>query len=553
MSVVPSTSEAIAGSSASNQVPQAEDATRNPTVAAGSDDLIRPKQLLPPPPVGPLPIDPGTIDPTDSSAAALARSAASSLAFIFKRPPLRFFRPVKISTYGALQVMAEERGKPVSIKFVRSVIKTEGSTRFILNHVLPPFCFNTVIGLTLFTTYTTAENQLSSSDLTLHPYLVPALAGGIAGAAQSLISAPLDNLRLLQAIRSDSDHLRNFKFKGWIPLLKKVFLPLSHPIHSSPRSTNSEKSKLWASRGSSMLGLSILKDSIGFATFFSLFQIGRDLGKRSAGSVDQSIYIMWTRSDAQGFDESQRGWTGRILQSFVIVLSGATAGWAYGIVAEPFERIRRVLWQARFDWASMNLYDQSDRHQTQSSHRPSSKSSPSCHAHQDRHRLYDFTPKARSIDSKTSKTKAPASNKVDLTGPPNLSSNLEQERHRLKEIKTKHSTIFRSERPPSVFQALEIIRLARSGEDRSNRFVSILRRGFKNKLIDSTSTTGMKLDELVKPVRLIHHTHSKGSLSLRPKIVPNHTSRVTGFKSFILSPYSVGFFVWAVCSGDLSA
>jgi hypothetical protein len=64
--------------------------------ATSSHVPISPVLALPPPPVGPLPLDPGSLDPTaGSSAAAIARSAASSMAFIFKRPPLRFFRPVK--------------------------------------------------------------------------------------------------------------------------------------------------------------------------------------------------------------------------------------------------------------------------------------------------------------------------------------------------------------------------------------------------------------------------------------------------------------------------
>ncbi|KAA1112369.1 hypothetical protein PGTUg99_012523 [Puccinia graminis f. sp. tritici] len=504
--------------------------------------LNQPVHLLPPPPAGPLPLDPGSIDSTaGSSAAAIARSAASSMAFIFKRPPLRFFRPVKISTYGALQAMAEERGRPVSIKFVQSVIKKEGPWKFILNHALPPFCFNTLIGLTLFTTYTTAENELLRSEPHLHPYLVPALAGSAAGAAQSLISAPLDNLRLLQVSQSNSGigssaSSTKVHFKGWIPLLKQVMLPLSLNSHPTSSSTDSERFKLWAGRGWGMLGLSVVKDSLGFASFFTIFQIGRDLGKRLANSVDRSIHIVWTGSQDDQEFVGARGWTGRILQSCVIVLSGATAGWAYGIIAEPFETLRRALWQARLDWASVhlnNIRSNKTKLTSKSSPHPTQHAHPPSHTHSHHSNSIGF--KGIRLGHYLRSKKAKVNHHTALP-----SSISQVQPHKV------CAPLMQSNKPPSIMKILNHNFQKRpQGFRIFSELISIIKRP-KIRLTDSNSTNGMKLDASEHLFHSFHTRSKKKPLSLKA------ATRVTRFRSFIFSPYSIGFFVWAVYSGDLT-
>ena len=71
--------------------------------------------------------------------------------------------------------------------------------RFFPKHVLPPLTINALIGLTLFTTYTTTESLLHARfDSPAATYLmIPFVSGAFAGAAQTLISAPLDNARHL--------------------------------------------------------------------------------------------------------------------------------------------------------------------------------------------------------------------------------------------------------------------------------------------------------------------------------------------------------------------
>ncbi|GAA6062420.1 hypothetical protein JCM10212_006055 [Sporobolomyces blumeae] len=132
-----------------------------------------------------------------STFAAVSRALAATLAFMFKRP-IRLFRPVKISTWAGIQAIAEEQGRSVSPAFVRALVRKEG-WKFIPRHVLPPMLVNTTIGLTLFWTYTTSERYFLPPDPApvLEFLYVPFVSGSLAGAAQSLLSAPLDNARLL--------------------------------------------------------------------------------------------------------------------------------------------------------------------------------------------------------------------------------------------------------------------------------------------------------------------------------------------------------------------
>lgn len=437
--------------------------------------------------------------------------------------------------------MAEERGRPVSLKFVQSVVKKEGPWRFIFNHALPPFCFNTVIGLALFTTYTAAENHILKSEPHLHPYLVPALAGGVAGAAQSFISAPLDNLRLLQVSQpspaglgpsSSSSSSKHVQFKGWIPLLKQVMLPLS--LNTSSDMKDAERFKLWASRGTGMVGLSVVKDSIGFATFFMIFQIGRDWGRRLATTVDRSMHIVWTDPEGEQGFVGERGWTGRILQSCVIVLSGATAGWAYGIVAEPFEALRRVLWQARLDWASIHLNAYQNNHTSKAANKSFSKTGHHLHTHPHRHHprfVVNFKGTRLGHFWKAKKPK------------PALPGGSPPEPHTQKIQKA----MMESDKPPSISSILKYkVRNRRQQVGLLRELVSDMTRP-KIRLTDSSTTNAMKSDA---PQTLFHASRTRA----RSKIGSlKAASRVTRFRSFVFSPYAVGFFVWAVCSGDLTA
>ncbi|GAA5903571.1 hypothetical protein JCM6882_002988 [Rhodosporidiobolus microsporus] len=307
-----------------------------------------------------------------SATAALSRALAGMLAFMFKRP-IRLFRPVKISTWAGIQAIAEEQGRSVTPGFVRGLLRQEG-WRFIPRHVLPPLFVNTAIGLTLFTAYTTSETLLLPffTSPSTHLLLVPFLSGAFAGAAQALLSAPLDNARLLlfrrqrflrlsHAASSSNPRVRRTRlaakasaggvpFVSWLSLLRdSVFQSSRNAIGGTAAATARERleqGRRWARRGWSLFNLSLVKDACGFGVFFLIFEVGRE-GARVAGLNYDGIDP--DKPEEEG--KQRRSASGLVLQSLGILISGGLAGWVFGLVARPFERMRGAIWEGRARWA----------------------------------------------------------------------------------------------------------------------------------------------------------------------------------------------------------
>ncbi|BGP26794.1 mitochondrial carrier protein [Rhodotorula toruloides] len=293
---------------------------------------------------------------------------------MFKRP-VRLFRPVKISTWAGIQAIAEEHGRSVTPGFVRGLLRKEG-WRFFPKHVFPPLAINATIGLTLFTAYTTSESQLTPRfDSPAASFLlIPFISGSLAGAAQSLISAPLDNARLLllrrqrflRLAKADSHNPRlrrlhtlrlatsaaGTPFVSWWGLLRDAVFQSARTAGLGGAAATTARDRLeqgrrWARRGWSLFGLSLVKDSVGFGIFFVIFEVGRE-ASRIAG-------LNWDGIDphkAEDIEEKQRRTpTGLVLQSLGILISGGIAGWIFSIIARPFERMRGAIWEGRSKWA----------------------------------------------------------------------------------------------------------------------------------------------------------------------------------------------------------
>lgn len=104
-----------------------------------------------------------------------------------------------------------------------------------------------------------------------------------------------------------------------------------------------------------------MRDSLGFAVFFSIFELSRTLAKRAGKAVDRFQANLKKRTQAIGFsidldamlenDLVPRGWTGRVVQAVVIVMTGIFAGVGYGIVGRPFDRARTVVWNGLEEWS----------------------------------------------------------------------------------------------------------------------------------------------------------------------------------------------------------
>jgi len=291
-----------------------------------------------------------------------------------------------------------------------------------------------------------------------------------------------------------------------------------------------------------MVGLSVMKDCLGFSTFFTIFQIGRDWGRRLASTVDRSMHIVSSQGPEQDGDVvGDRGWTGRILQSCVIVLSGATAGWAYGIVAEPFETLRRSLWLARLHWAATHHpYNSrpSKLANKPSSHTLQARQHSSLMSHFKGHHLRSY------FFGRSKKSK--------LVPPPSVPKNRGPSvvQKMMKEGSDEAPTILRV-----LKHKVEKHRRGRgTGLMEAMKWVAM---GGKSRPTDSSATQGMKMQAVGGTGSSSSSSGGRFStprapLNGPPRPSPPPAIRVARFRSFILSPYSLGFFVWAVCSGDLS-
>ncbi|KAL8286466.1 hypothetical protein RQP46_004483 [Phenoliferia psychrophenolica] len=259
--------------------------------------------------------------------------------------------------------------------------------RFFPNHVLPPLFLNALIGFTLFFTYSTTSTYLAPT-LPPHSPLVAFIAGSVAGAAQSLISAPLDNARLLllrrqrllrQYTRSSHSRLDRHHglaatkpFTGWLSLLRTAvfhspstsLLPSTLPdtalTPEARRKLALNRARNWARRGWSLWGLSLSKDAVAFGVFFTLFEQGRKVargvGLRYDGLNESDYLVADTEEDdfAYAATKPHRSKASLALQATLLLVAGAVAGWSFSLVARPFERIRGAIWEGRARWAELD-------------------------------------------------------------------------------------------------------------------------------------------------------------------------------------------------------
>lgn len=132
------------------------------------------------------------------------------------------------------------------------------------------------------------------------------------------------------------------------------------------RAARIQQGRQWARRGWSLWGLSLSKDAICFGVFFTIFEVGRE-GARKVGLAWDGIVeeerIPTIRKDEAGDEHEysddweggtrkrRRSFPSLVLQSFLILTSGAVAGLCFALVARPFDRARAAIWEGRSVWA----------------------------------------------------------------------------------------------------------------------------------------------------------------------------------------------------------
>lgn len=131
---------------------------------------------------------------------------------------------------------------------------------FLPHLLLPPLLVNTTIGFCLFEVYSITESRLlqkhypkqdttpisdtlvpaAQFDPSFTPLWIVAMAGGAAGAAQCIVSAPLDNVRIILSSnmnkrkgQSHSVHLRHPLGISWRAIARAAILPFAPEVTRS--------------------------------------------------------------------------------------------------------------------------------------------------------------------------------------------------------------------------------------------------------------------------------------------------------------------------------
>lgn len=359
----------------------------------------------------------------ESLGGALARALVGTLAFIF-RAPVRLFRPVKLSSWNLLEAMAKREGRSLSLRYIRTILKREKST-FFPHLLLPPLLVNTTIGFCLFEVYSLTESSLLAKhypkrdyNATISDSLMPteeespsftplwivAIAGGSAGAAQCIVSAPLDNVRIILSSNigknrgHQSSHLRHPLGISWRAVARAAVLPFAPDVTRSKlvdevaKGGQSKSSKsdaaaskentrlLWEKRikrwrggvhGAGLI-MSLARDSVGFSAFFVVFEMSRRLAFKASLGVDRALAMINSsailpvgQSKREVLDESyrvegtspgdvsysqSRTKIGRSVAALVLVIGGAIGAALYEFVGRPAELMRIVIWEGRKAW-----------------------------------------------------------------------------------------------------------------------------------------------------------------------------------------------------------
>ncbi|KAK6201184.1 mitochondrial carrier protein [Scheffersomyces amazonensis] len=286
-----------------------------------------------------------------SLSAAGIRALIYQLQALYLRTPVKLFRPSRFDYLAYVRELAHKHNnikeKPYrfsthsSLGMLITVAKKEGF-RFIPDQVLPPLIANSLTGLILYGTYLTALDHYNGShfqtnkrhDFNYYSPIDTWKAGFLAGSIQSLAAAPVDAIYT----RSNVAELLNGKNQNlWVYGINKL----------------KEVGLVGVFAGYSF---SFIKESLGFAFYFSTFEIVKTQGynwtykavvayRRSKEKIVEKIATI-TKMDEEKVDEKllqfERNRTAKILKSSFILLAGASAAFSLLAIQYPITKIQKL-------------------------------------------------------------------------------------------------------------------------------------------------------------------------------------------------------------------
>ncbi|KAK3844667.1 MAG: mitochondrial carrier domain-containing protein [Linnemannia gamsii] len=303
---------------------------------------------------------------------AVARSMLLQALQFWYRVPIKLFRPMRVdylvmaraATMGIIPTPANRAAfaesqkqlskrtqffRATSVGMVAHAIKTQGAG-FIYRQVLPPLIMNSFIGSVLYTTYIftlpvfhPAFTYQKSRTFPPPPFPAVFMAGALAGAAQSLVAAPMDSLKVkfqVQDLAHGGKHKSMSSFA--VTTLKEMGLKTVY-------------------RG---FALTLVKDSLACGLFFGVFEwvkqqgyyyfidelygIREDMELLKARALNELSSSSSTTTE-QGpppltapSDVASRPYF--LMEPTFVLLAGAAAAVAYQAVDYPLEQVKTIFY-----------------------------------------------------------------------------------------------------------------------------------------------------------------------------------------------------------------
>ncbi|KAK7023966.1 hypothetical protein R3P38DRAFT_2955152 [Favolaschia claudopus] len=282
------------------------------------------------------------IESQGSIQAAVARTAARSLALYFSRP-VRLFRPSKVSGWHSLRGLAAQDGASLTPAYLSSLVKNQGFA-VIGKHFFPPMVVNALLGTVLWASYAEASNVLHPH-IGSHPTAMAAIAGSVAGGTQALVSAPAENVRLL--VEGGTSH------NSWLHAWKEVFRGTPSPSTSSRHDAIEEirQVRSWmkevggmAGRGWEGLGYTLGKDVTGmysccrsFAAFFAIFEVTRRVAHAARDATRAA-----NSTSSNTSKQTRLPQLPQLVYGATLVSGGVIAGMAYEVIGRPWDAARHA-------------------------------------------------------------------------------------------------------------------------------------------------------------------------------------------------------------------
>lgn len=295
-------------------------------------------------------------NPAVTVSTAGIRAIIYQLQTLYLRTPVKLFRPSRFDYLAYVRAIADKHDginlKPwkftthSSIALLINAVKKEG-WKFIPDQVLPPLIANSATGLILYGSYLTSldllqnQNLLNSNPTTTaattsleanyYSPIVTWKAGFLAGMAQSLAAAPLDAIYT----RSSTADMINGKHQNlWVYGLNKL-------------------KEIGLAGVFAGYGFSLIKESIGFAFYFSTFETVKNQGYSMTYSVIQGFRrikkffrenfaaISHYEIDEELVKFEERRLT-KILRSSFVLIAGASAAFALLAVQYPISKVQNL-------------------------------------------------------------------------------------------------------------------------------------------------------------------------------------------------------------------